>query len=223
LNASRHWWKRALPIAAVLGTAVLGGCTETRFASPLQPATTCDARLKGLWAPAAVADDDVFALYVDPACVAYVIAQEKPSRRIERRRLPLTFAHIGAHDYAVASAADVMRAGSFRLPAVHGVDPAPAAWFYARYAVVGDRLDIAMIDSHLLAKRILENTLDGTIDKTAAELHVFVSADAQQTIDFIRDNDVFESPREPLLRRHQSIEQFEHEMARAIPKEQSNG
>lgn len=201
------------PVLIFAWLVLLGGCVETRFESPPAEALkTCDARLKGLWTGSAPGDRDA-ALYVDAACTMQLI--DKPARAAPRRiPLPARFAHLPGADYIVIDAAALKPLAD--LPPPHGIDPPPAqAWFLTRYAVDARQLSLTPVDTPRVARHVLDGTLDGSIDKSHGELHVFVRGDAARISRMLRDVPIFDPGNSLVLTRSTlDAQQFERELAR---------
>ena len=200
----------------LLGCALLalGACSETRFESPPGDAIeSCDARWKGLWvdasADAASAEEDELAFLVDPECRLHMIGRPEKDGPPKLIHVPVNFVHDGDNDYLVI--ADNQLAGIVELDAVHGIDPAPAkSFFLARYRIDGDRLAISGIDSRKTAHLVVDNVLDGTIDRRKNELHVYVRGDPAAILDILRTQDLFESkPGAEVRRVPLSLEEYE--------------
>ncbi|HSX61875.1 MAG TPA: hypothetical protein VLF18_16920 [Tahibacter sp.] len=202
-----------LRFAALAATCVLlGGCVETRFESPLgDNIESCDVNWKGLWlAEDAVTrkPDDDGALYVDEECRFHVLDQTERGAPLKPIHVPLNYVHDGGNDYLVVS--DVQLKGLVKLPAPHAVSPAPEkSFFFARYRVRGDRLEVFEVDSERVAKLILDAKIEGTVDKSSNELHVYVRGNRRQMLEIVRTHAIFADKPLHLRRSDQSVEAYE--------------
>lgn len=188
---------------ALLG---LGACSETRFEStPGDALETCDARWKGLWLDAsqndaASGESDDLAFLVDQDCRFQLLERPEKDGPPKLIHVPVNFVHDGDKDYLVV--ADDQLKGIVDLPPVHGIKPQPAkAFFIARYAIDGDALKIWQADSRKLAHWIVDNRLDGTVERSKHELHVFVRGDRDAILKLLRERDVFEADPDASVRR----------------------
>jgi hypothetical protein len=186
---------RLLLLACAL--LALGACSETRFESP--PGDTiesCDAGWKGLWIDASgdagSGEDDELAFQVDEECRFQMIERPEPDGPPKLIHIPLNFVHDRGKDYIVV--ADDQLAGVVEIDPVYGIDPAPEKSYYlGRYHLDGDRLTIAGIDSRKVAHRVVDNDLDGTVDRRKNELHVYVRGNSAAILEILRKHDLFES------------------------------
>jgi hypothetical protein len=195
---------------------VLAGCVETRFESPLgDNIETCDARWKGLWT--GVDNDvdlgkDVTAFHVNDECEFAVLDQTEPGGPLKRVRVPLNYVHAGGRDYIVV--ADTALAGLVKLQPPHGIDPLPQkSFFFARYRVRGDRIELYPVDSRRTAALVIDGTLDGTVDKTRNELRVYVRGSRAQMLAMVRKHTIFEDkPTLELVRSRHDVAAFERSL-----------
>jgi hypothetical protein len=193
---------------ALLAGLALQGCVETRFESPLgDNIETCDAHWKGLWA-----DDkpehDTGAIFVDDECRFIVLDQPEKGGPLKQIHVPMNYVHVDGKDYLVV--ADVALKGLVELKPPHAVEPEPAkSFFFARYHVHGDRLEINQVDSERVAKLVIDGKLDGTIDKTASQLHVFVRGDRTHMLEIVHGQSIFENKATVLRRRQETVDEFE--------------
>jgi hypothetical protein len=203
----------ALACAAAL---MLAGCVETRFESPLgDNIETCDTHWKGLWTPA---DDTpgegaerVNAFYVDDECRFSVLDQPERGAPLKQIHVPLNYVHDGGNDYIVVS--DAQLKGLVKLDPPHAVKPAPEkSFFFARYRAHGDRIDLYDVDSARVAKLVVDAKIEGTVNKTASELHVYVRGNRQEMLDIVRRNNLFADKAMTLLRRDQTVDAYEREL-----------
>ncbi|TDR43958.1 hypothetical protein DFR29_106100 [Tahibacter aquaticus] len=213
-NAStlRCTW-RLIPTYGLLFLAALalGGCVETRFESPLgDNIESCDVAWKGLWLPeeAPKGDTDASAFFVDHECRFHVLDQPERGAPLKQIHIPLNFVHDGSNDYIVVS--DAQLKGLVKLGPPFAVDPRPEkSFFFARYALRGDRLDLYDVDSERVAKLILDAKIEGTISKTSTELHVYVRGNRGQMLEIVRAHAIFGSKPFSLRRSEQSVEAYE--------------
>lgn len=206
--ASATWRFAAYAAACVL---LLTGCVETRFESPLgDNIESCDVSWKGLW----MVEDkssrelDDGAIYVDDECRFHMLDQTEPGTPLKPIHVPLNFVHDGGNDYLVVS--DAQLKGLVELDPPHAIEPTPEkSFFFARYRVRGDRLDIYDVDSERIAKLILDAKFEGTIDKTATELHVYVRGNRRQMLEIVRKHAIFADKPMSLKRSDLSVEAYE--------------
>jgi hypothetical protein len=189
---------------------LLAGCYETRFESPLgDKIETCDAHWKGLWIGDKNTPHDTTAFFIDDECHFIVLDQIEKGGPLKQIPVPVNYVHDNGKDYIVV--ADTMLKGLVELKPVYGVDPPPAkAFFFARYRVRGDNIDLYQFDDQTVAKLIVDRTLDGTVSKTANELHAFVHGDRARMLEIVRHNPIFVAKAEPVLSRvHESVADYE--------------
>jgi hypothetical protein len=204
-------------ILAAFFLLMLAGCVETRFASPLgDNIETCDAGWKGLWVSADESnhdrpDETDAAFYVNDDCQFIVLDQPEKNGALKQIHVPVNYVHADGKDYIVV--ADTAVKGLADIRPVHGVTPAPEKSFYfARYRLRGDRLDLYQVDSERTAKLVIDGKLDGTIDKTRNELHVYVEGTRAQMLDLVRTQAIFVDKPVKLARSRQTLEQYEKSM-----------
>jgi hypothetical protein len=215
--------KRHLLAIAVLGASLACGCVETRFEAPLGgDASNCDTRWKGLWSSADPGDRSA-AIHVDAQCRMIMIDQPDPHRPPRRIDLPVRYAHVGDRDYLSIEAAALKPLVD--VPPVHGIHPPPAhAWYFARYTIDGDRLELDPVDSERLGQLVLAGKLNGTVSKTTNELHVFVQGDTSRMRDLVRNQPVFDASKATrLVRLSASIADFERQLRTAAGKQHDDG
>lgn len=211
--APRRAVHATLRCAALLaaGVLLLSGCTETRFESPLgDNIESCDVRWKGLWITEdkATREPDDGAIYVDDECRFHVLDQPERGAPLKPIHVPVNFVHDRGNDYLVVS--DAQLKGLAKLDPPHAIDPVPEkSFFFARYRVRGDRLDIYDVDSERIAKLILDAKFEGTIDKTATELHVYVRGNRRQMLEIVRTHAIFADKPLNLRRSDQTVEAYE--------------
>lgn len=198
---------RNLAVPALL--ALLAGCVETRFESPLgDNIETCDARWKGLWGDPD-SKTEASAIHVDDECHFVVLDQPERGGPLKRLRIPVNFVHADGRDYLVV--ADTSLKGMVELKPPHGIDPVPEkAFFFARYSIRGDRIELNQVDSERVAKLVIDGKLEGTVDKAGNDLHVFVRGNRAQMLEIVRTQPIFETKKPTVLaRRRQSVDEFE--------------
>jgi hypothetical protein len=201
-----------------LSAIVLGGCVETRFESPLGGRQeSCDARWKGLWIGPDPADQSA-AVFVDGACHVFVIDKPAPDKPVRRVELPVRYRHVEGRDYLSVEAAAFKELADLDPP--YAIEPAPAhAYFFARYAISGDRLEIDMVNSKRVAQLVIDDKIDGTIGKSTNGLHVFVRGDPARMLEIVRNEPIFDGVTPTILvRSKQSADAFERNLERATAK-----
>ena len=187
----------------------LGGCVETRFEAPLgDNIETCDAGWKGLWNDAE-SPTEPSAVFVDAECRFVVLDQPERGGPLKQIHVPVNFVHADGSSYLVI--ADTSLKGLAEIKAPHGIDPAPEKSFYfVRYRLRGDRVELDQVDSERVARLVVDGTLDGTVDKTANELHVYVRGNRARMLEIVRTQPIFGNKRPTVLaRRKQTIEEFQ--------------
>ena len=208
--------KNAARLLCLLAAAAsLAGCVETRFESPLgDNIETCDTRWKGLWADPE-SSDEPSAIYVDDECHFMVLDQPEKSGPIKRIHVPMNYVHADGKDYIVV--ADSSLKGLVELKPPYGVDPAPEkAFFFARYQIHGDRLEVNQVDSERIAKLIIDGKIDGNVSKTGNDLHVFVRGSRTRMLEIVRTQSIFQDKSQTkLVRRKQTVDEFEQSVIHA--------
>jgi len=206
-------------IAAVGLLVVLGGCVETRFESPIgDNIETCDVKWKGLWGDADSATEPG-AIYVDEDCRFIVLDQTERGGPLKQIHVPMNFVHADGKDYLVV--ADSALKGLVELKPPHGIDPPPdKSFFFARYRVRGDRVEINQVDSDAVAKLVIDGKLEGSVDKVANDLHVYVRGNRAHMLEIVRTLPIFQSKAPTVLvRRKQSVDEFERAVLDAQKKQ----
>ncbi|MBZ0222082.1 MAG: hypothetical protein K8F35_03550 [Dokdonella sp.] len=211
---------------ALLACSLLGGCIETRFESPLgDNIETCDTAWKGLW----FAEDDdgeradgekhVMGLNVDEACALTLFEQPEGGGPLEHTRIPINFVHANGNDYVVVADSALRALGN--IPPPYDIDPTPAkSYFFAKYRIRGDRLELRNVDSTKAARLVIDGKLDGTVAKGRNELHVYIRGGRQQMLDAVRRNDLFETKAMNVFKRsRQSLQDFERSLQKAATTE----
>jgi hypothetical protein len=192
---------------------LVSGCVESRFESPLgDNIETCDAAWKGIWTDAESTlpkEGAGTAFYVNDNCEFTLLEQPEPGGALKRIRVPLNYVHAAGKDYIVV--ADTAIRALLKVKPVHGIDPVPEkSFFFASYHIRGDRLELFQVDDAKLAKLVIDGAVEGTVDKRANELHVFVRGSRAQMLDLVRTHAIFEEKRSVVLQRTgQTIEAFE--------------
>jgi hypothetical protein len=210
----------------VLACALIGACVETRFESPLgDNIETCDTAWKGLWFEEG--DDlrrtdgerHLTGFAVDDACAFTLIEQPEAGGPFKRTRVPINYVHVRGDDYVVVS--DAALRGLVDLKAPYDIDPPPQkSFFFARYRVRGNRLELRKVDDAKVAKLVIDGSLDGTVQKGRNELHVYVRGGRQQMLDLVRKHDLFESkPSLVFVRSREDLQDVERRLQRGAIRE----
>jgi len=206
--------------ALTLGAVWLCGCVETRFESPLgDNIETCDTHWKGLWIVDKTTKDDAGAFWVDNECRFTVLDQPERGAPFKQIHVPVNYVHDKGKDYLVI--ADVALKGLVELKAPYAIDPVPQkSFFFARYDVHGNnRIELRDIDSEASAKLVIEGKLQGTVSKTANELHVYVRGDRAAMLEIVRRNAIFSGkPTLVLNRANQTPSEYEQSVIQAQHK-----
>ncbi|MEO8010239.1 MAG: hypothetical protein ABI650_01200 [Dokdonella sp.] len=206
-------------LVLLAASLLIGGCVETRFEStPGSVIESCDERWKGLWldvSEKAPIDGADVAFLVDESCRLQWLERPEKNGPVKAVHIPINFVRDGAHDYVVV--ADNQISAVVDLPKVHGVDPQPAKSFLiARYRLRDDRLEIDAIDSRRVARLVVDNVLDGSVDSRRNELHVYVRGDRARILEILRTQPVFsDQPSARLERSTLTLEQYEREYLHA--------
>jgi len=204
---------RLLGLIATL--CALLGCVETRFESPLgDNIETCDVQWKGLWADPD-SPTEASAIYVDDECHFIVLDQPEKAGAIKQIHVPMNYVHADGKNYLVVS--DASLKGLVELKAPHGIEPAPEkSFFFARYEIRGDKLQVNQVDSERVAKLVIDGKLDGTVSKTGNDLHVYVRGNRARMLEIVRTQAIFQtkSPTQ-LSKRKQTIDEFERSVIQA--------
>ena len=199
-------------------SGILGGCTETRFASPPgDNIETCDVRWKGLWGPRDE-QDSASAFYVDDECHFIFLDQPEKGGPIKQFHIPVNFVHADGNDYVVI--ADSSIKDVVKIKPVYGVDPVPEkAFYFARYRADKNHIDLYPVDSERVARQIVDRKIDGTVSKTPNELHVFVTGDRTRMLEILRHGSIFaDKPDIKMVRLNQTVDEFEHSVIQAQRK-----
>lgn len=211
---------------ALLACVLLGGCVETRFESPLgDNIETCDTAWKGLWFSA---DDDgrradgerhETGMHVDEACALTLFEQPEAGGPLKHTRIPVNFVHAGGNDYVVVTDVALRALGDIAPP--YDIDPVPQkSYFFAKYRIRGDRLELRNVDSNKAARLVIDGKLDGTVAKGRNSLHVYIRGGRQQMLDAVRRHDLFEDkPAYFFKRSSQSLQDFERSLRKAAATE----
>jgi len=202
-------------LCLLAAAAALAGCVETRFESPLgDNIETCDPHWKGVWADPE-SSDEPSAIYVDEECHFMVLDQPEKSGPIKRIHVPMNYVHADGKDYIVV--ADTSLKGLVELKPPYGVDPVPEkAFFFARYQIRGDRLEVSQVDSERVAKLVIDGKIDGSVSKTGNDLHVFVRGSRTRMLEIVRTQSIFQDKSQTkLVRRKQSVDEFEQSVIHA--------
>ncbi|HEY6940513.1 hypothetical protein, partial [Dokdonella sp.] len=93
--------------------------------------------------------------------------------------------------------------------------PPQKSFFFAKYRVRGDRLEVRKVDDAKAAKLVIDGALEGTVQKGRNELHVYVRGGRQQMLDLVRRHDLFESkPSLVFTRSREDLQDFERSLQR---------
>ena len=204
---------RMLIVFALLASA---GCVETRFESPIgDNIETCDAGWKGLWIGVDDRKDqakDATAFYVNDECQFIVIDRPEKNGALKQIHVPVNYVHADRNSYIVVT--DTAIRGLVELKPPHGVTPVPEkSFFYARYRLRGDRIELYPVDSARVAKLVLDGKVDGTVDKVGTELHVYVRGSRSQMLDVVRKLSIFDEKNAIVLARSRlTLDQYEKSM-----------
>lgn len=196
---------------------LLGGCTETRFESPLgDNIETCDVRWKGLWTDAD--KNDATAIFVDNECHFILADQPEKGGPLKRIHVPMNYVHVDGKDYLVV--ADASLKGVVDVKPPYAIEPAPAkSFYYARYRLRGDRVEITQVNSERVAQLVIDGKLEGTVSKIANELHVYVRGDRARMLEIVRKQPIFDGQAPTKLVRHkETLDEFEQALLAAPPK-----
>ena len=195
-------------IAAAVCAFALGGCIETRFESPIgDNIETCDSGWKGLWVDG---PDAVF--YVNDACELIVLDPPEKPGPLKQIHVPVNYVHAGGKDYVVIADTAVKGLADVKPP--HGITPVPEkSYFFARYKLRGDRLEMYQVDSERTAKLVVDGKLDGTLDKTQNELHVYVRGTRAKMLEMVRTQPIFDDKPVELTRSKQTLDEYDKSQA----------
>ena len=197
---------------------LLGGCTETRFESPLgDNIETCDVRWKGLWTDTET-KSEATAIYVDNECHFILADQPERGGPLKRIRVPMNYVHVDGKDYLVV--ADASLKGVVDIKPPYAIEPAPAkSVYFARYRLRGDNVEITQVNSQRAAQLVIEGKLEGTVSKTANELHVFIRGDRARMLEIVRKQPIFDDQTPTKLVRHkETLDEFEQALLTAPTK-----
>jgi len=151
---------RMLIAFAALASA---GCVETRFESPIgDNIETCDARWKGVWAEADEANrdrpGDTVAFYVDDDCKFVVLDDPDKDGTAKETPVPVNYVHADGKDYVIVTDTSLKPLADIKPP--HGVTPVPEkSYYFARYTLRRDRLDIYQVDDERMAKLVVDRVI----------------------------------------------------------------
>ena len=209
---------------AALAWLALAGCVETRFESPIgDNIETCDVRWKGLWTGA---DDaatknakDASAFYVNDDCQFIVLDQPEKGGALKQVHVPLNYVHADGKDYIVVADTAVKSLVDLKPP--HGVDPVPEkSFFFARYRLRGDRMELYKVDSQRTARLVIEGKVGGSVDKRQNELHVYVAGSRAQMLDLVRSRSIFDED-DPirLVKSRQTVDEFQRSLLESAHKD----
>lgn len=177
--------------AFALLTLAVSGCDETRFESPLgDNIETCDAHWKGLWSFDESPSDKSGAFWIDQECKFTILDQPEAGAPFKQIHVPVNYVHDKGKDYLVV--ADSALKGLVELKPPYGINPAPQkSFFFARYNASGNKIEVSSVDDKAVAKLVVDGKLEGTVSKTANELHVFLRGDRAAMLEIVRGNTIF--------------------------------
>ena len=96
------------------------------------------------------------------------------------------------------------------------IPPPDKSFFFARYQIRGDRLEVNQVDSERVAKLVIDGKLDGTVSKSGNDLHVFVRGNRARMLEIVRTQSIFQSKSPTKLeRRKQTLDEFERSVLHA--------
>ncbi|MBX3701334.1 MAG: hypothetical protein KF903_10085 [Dokdonella sp.] len=206
-------------VACLVLCMALGACVETRFEAPLgDNIETCDTGWKGLWfeQPGAKASNDDnkerVGFFVDEACALTLFEQGAGGAPLKRWRVAVNFVHLRGGDYLVVADSALRSLGEIAPP--HAIEPPPAkSYYYVRYRLRGDRLELYEVDSAKAARLVIDGKLEGTVNKTRNELHVYLRGGRAQMLDIVRKHDLFsDKPWHVFRRSGQDLQDFERSL-----------
>ncbi len=143
-----------------------------------------------MWTVDKTTKDDAGAFWIDDECRFTVLDQPERGAPFKQIHVPVNYVHDKGKDYLVI--ADVALKGLVDLKPPYAIDPLPQkSFFFARYNVHGNRIELQDVDSELAAKLVVDRRLQGTVSKTANELHVFVRGDRAAMLEIVRNNAIF--------------------------------
>lgn len=193
---------------------LLAACTETRFESPPgDKILACDPAWKGLWvdasADASTSEPDELAFRVDQECRFFMLERPEKDGPPKEIHIPLNYVHDQGKHYLVI--ADNQLKDVVDLAPVHGITPAPKkSFFIARYEADHDRLRIYPVDAKRTASLVVNDDLDGTVDASKKQLHVYIQGDRAKILDIVRSKKIFDDkPGAEVRRIDMSLEDYE--------------
>ncbi len=206
---------------AAIFVLALAGCVETRFESPIgDNIETCDARWKGVWTEADEANHnrpgDTVAFFVDDDCKFIVLDDPDKDGARKETYVPVNYVHADGKDYVVVADTSLKPLADIKPP--HGVTPPPEkSYYFARYTLRRDRLDIYQVDDERMAKLVVDRVIDGTVDKTQNELHVYVHGSRAEMLALVRSRAIFKDKPTRFVRSTQTLEDLQKSLHRVAP------
>lgn len=201
-------------ICCVCAILVLSACSETRFEStPGDEIVVCDPAWKGLWVDASTnaskSEPDELAFRVDQECRFFMLERPEKDGPPKQIHIPINFVHDQGKHYLVI--ADNQLGEVVDLAPAHGIKPAPKkSFFIARYEIDNDRLRIYPVDAKRTATMVIDDALDGTVDASNRQLHVYIQGDRAKVLDIVRHRNIFEEkPGADVRRIKLSLEDYE--------------
>ena len=203
-------------IPAICALLVLGACNETRFESPPgDDIVACDPAWKGLWVdasePRSSDEPDELAFLGDAECRFFMLERPEKDGPPKQIHIPVNYVHDRGKHYVVV--ADNQLGETVKLNPVHGIEPVPEkSFFIARYQLDHERLRIWQVDSRRTAHKVIDGMLDGSVDDSHNELHVFISGDRARILDIVRKQKIFEDKPSANVRRSTlSLDEYERQ------------
>lgn len=192
----------------------LAACVETRFESPPgDKIVACDPAWKGLWVDASkdasTSEPDELAFLVDQECRFFMLERPEKDGPPKQIHIPLNYVHDQDKHYLVI--ADNQLKDIVDLAPVHGIKPAPKkSFFVARYEVDHARLRIYPVNAKRMASLVVNDELDGTVDASNKQLHVYIKGDRAKILDIVRSQNIFDDKPDAEVRRiKMSLEEYE--------------
>lgn len=202
-------------VLLAISLLALAACTETRFESPPgAQIESCDPDWKGLWvseAESSASEPDELAFLVDQDCRFLFLERPEKDAPPKQIHIPVNFVHDRGKHYLVI--ADDQLTGLVDLDPVHGITPPPEkSFFIARYQLKGERLKITQIDSRKAARLVIDKALEGTVDSSANELHVYIKGSPQGVLEMLRKQDLFEDKSDTVIKRSKlDLDEYERQ------------
>ena len=161
--------------------------------------------------PGSSDEPDELAFLVDQECRFYLLERPEKNGPPKPIHIPVNYVHDRGKHYVVV--ADNQLGETVKLDPVHGIEPAPEkSFFIARYQIDHDRLRIWQVDSKRSAHQVIDGKLDGSVDHSHNELHVFIRGDRARILDIVRTQKIFEdNPAADVRRSKLNLEEYERQ------------